>query len=90
MNISWVDQAYNVNRNECWRASKIVMKLCMDTHFARIQQIDEFPSLQRNSAFKRYHEKNLHNVDELSLSWQRYIKKEITILRKNMPTSIEE
>ena len=55
-----------------------------------MQQIDEFPPLQRNSPFKRYHEMNVHNVDKLPLSWQRYIKKEITILRKSMPTCIEE
>ena len=54
------------------------MKLSMATHSARMQQIDEFPSLQRNSPFKRYHIKNMHNVDKLPLSWQRYIKKEIT------------
>ena len=62
----------------------------MATHFARMQQIDKFPSLQRNSSFKRCHEKNLHNVDKLPLSWQCYIKKEVTILRNNMPTCIEE
>ena len=66
------------------------MKLSMATHFASMQQIDEFPSLQRNSPFNRYHEKSVHNVDTLPLSWQRYIKKEITILRKNIPTCIEE
>ena len=90
MNFSWVDWAYNVNMNECWRASKSVMKLSMNTHFARMQQIDEFPSLQRNSPFKRYHKKYLHNVDKLPLSWQCYIEKKIKFLRKNMPTCIEE
>ena len=38
------------------------MKLRMATHFARMQQLDEFPSLQRNSPFKRYHEENVYNV----------------------------
>ena len=89
-NFIWIEWVYNVNRNDCWRASKRVMKLIMATHFARIQQIDEFPSLQRNSPFKRYHEKNVHNVDKILLSWQRYIKREITILRKNISTCIEE
>ena len=90
MNFSWIDWSYNVNRNDCWRASKRVMKLSMATHFARMQQIDEFPSLQRNSLFKRYHEKDAHNVDKLPLSWQRYIKKENMNLKKNMPTCIEK
>ena len=66
------------------------MKLCMATHFARMQQIDEFLSLQRNSPFKRYHKNNLHHVDKLPLSWQRYIENEIKVLRKNIPKCIEE
>ena len=90
INFIWIDWSYNVNRNDCWRAPKRVMKLSMATHFARMQQLDEFPSLQRNSPFKRYHELNVHNVDKLPLSWQRLIKKEIINLKKNMPTCIEE
>ena len=90
INFSWIDRSYNVNRNDCWRSSKIVMKLSMATHFARMQQLDKFPSLQRNSPYKRYHEENVHNVDNLPLSWQNCIKKEITNLKKNMPTCIEE
>ena len=90
INFNWIDWSYNVNRNDCWRASKRVMKLCMATHFARMQQLDEFPSLQRNSPYKRYHEENVHNVDMLPLSWQHFIKKEIITLKKNMPTCIEE
>ena len=68
INFSWIDWSYNVNRNDCWRASKRVLKLSIATHFARMQQLDEFPSLQRNSPFKRYHEKNMHNVDKSPLS----------------------
>ena len=90
MNFSWIDWSYNVNRNDCWRASKRVMKKCMATHFARMQQLDEFPNLQRNSPFKRHHEQNLHNVDLLPLSWQKFIKNEVVTLKKNMPTCIEE
>ena len=66
------------------------MKLSMTTHFTRMQQLDEFPLLQRNSSFKRYHKMNLHHVDKLPLSWQHYIEKEIKVLRKSMPTCIEE
>ena len=62
----------------------------MATHFARMNQLDEFPSLQRNFSFKRYHKINLHHVDKLPLSWQHYIEKAIKDLRKNMPTYIEE
>ena len=90
INFKWIDWSYNVNRNDCWRASKRVMKLCMVTHFARMQQLDEFLSLQRNSPYKRYHEENVHNVDMLHLSWQHFIKKVIITLKKNMPTCIEE
>ena len=66
------------------------MKLSMATHFSRMQQLDEFPSLERNSPFKRYHKINLHHNDKLSLQWERYIENEINFLRKNMPTYIEE
>ena len=89
INFSCVDWAYNVNRNACWRAPKRVMKLSMATHFARMQQIDEFSSLQRNCLFKRYHKKNLHHVDKLPLLWQRYIENVIKVLRKNIPKCIE-
>ena len=46
----------------------MIMKKAMATHFARIQQLFEFLSLQRNSQYKRCHELNLHNVDMLPLS----------------------
>ena len=62
----------------------------MATHFARMQQLDKFPSLQRNSPYKRYHVANVHNVDMLPLTWQGFIEKEIITLKKNMPTCIEE
>ena len=66
------------------------MKLSMATHFARMQQLNKFPSLQRNILFKRYYKMYLHHVDKLPLLWQRYIENEIKVLRKNMPTCIEE
>ena len=66
------------------------MKLSMTTHFARMQQLDEFPMPQRSSPFKRYHKINLHHMDKLPISWQDYIEKEIKVLRKNIPTCIEE
>ena len=69
MKFSWVDWSYNVDRKECWKATKRVMNLSMATHFARMQQLDEFSSLQRNSPFKRYHKMNLHHADKLPLSW---------------------
>ena len=47
----------------------------MYTHFIRMQQLDQYPSLQRNSPFKRCHEVNLHNIDRLSLSWQETFKR---------------
>ena len=90
MEFKWIDWSYNVNRNDCWRASKRIMKKCMATHFARMQQLDKFPSLQRNSPYKRYHVENVHNVDMLPLTWQGFIEKEIITLKKNMPTCIEE
>ena len=69
MKFSWVDWSYNVNRNACWRATKRVMKLSMATYSARMKHIDEFPSLQKNSPFKRYHKMNLYHIDKLPLSW---------------------
>ena len=69
---------------------KRIVKKGMTTHFARMQQLDEFPSLQRNSQYKHCHEANLHNVDILPLSWQSNIQKNINQLRENMPTYIEE
>ena len=66
------------------------MKLSMTTHFARMQQLDEFSMPQRSSPFKRYHKINLHHMDKLPISWQDYIEKEIKVLRKNIPTCIEE
>ena len=50
----------------------------------------EFPSLQRNSQYKRCHEENLHNVDILPLSQQSNIQKNISQLRGNIATYIEE
>ena len=47
----------------------------MATHLARMQQLDEFPSLQRNSQYKRCREANLHNVDMLPFSLQSNIQK---------------
>ena len=48
MKFSLVYWSYNDDRKGCWRATKRVMKLGMATHFSRIQQLDEFSSLQRN------------------------------------------
>ena len=44
------------------------MKKALATRFARIQQVDESPTLIRNNPHKRYHEANLHNVDKLLIS----------------------
>ena len=54
---------------------KRIIKRAVATHLARMQQLDEFPSLQRNSQYKRCHEANLHNVDMLPFSWQSNIQK---------------
>ena len=62
----------------------------MTAHFSRMQQFDQYPTLQRNSPFKRGHEENLHNVEILRLSWQENIHNSIDILRENMSTYIEE
>ena len=42
----------------------------MGTHFSRMQQLDEFPTLQDNSLYKGYHEKDTNSSDTLPLSWQ--------------------
>ena len=34
------------------------MKKAMTTRFARMEQLNEFPSLQRNSRYKRWYEVN--------------------------------
>ena len=44
------------------------MKESMAIQFARKQQLDQYPSLQGNSSFKRGHDANLHNVEKLPLS----------------------
>ena len=44
------------------------MKESMATQFAKKQQLDQYPSLQGNSSFKRGHDTNLHNVEKLPLS----------------------
>ena len=46
------------------------MKKAMTTHFTRMQELDEFPLLQRDNQYKRCHEAILHNVDMLPFSWQ--------------------
>ena len=66
------------------------MKESMATQFARKQQLDQYPSLQGNSSFKRGHDANLHNVEKLPLSQQESIQKNIDMLRENMPICIEE
>ena len=41
----------------------------MVTYFSRIQQLDEFPTLQDNSLDKGYHEKDMNSSDTLPISW---------------------
>ena len=69
MNYAWPDQKYNPDRRETRNIANRVMKLVMVTHFARLQQLDELPTLQRNSVHERYHEGALHTVNKLPLSW---------------------
>ena len=51
------------------------MKKSMATHFARIQYLDQYPLLQRNSPFKRGHEAKLHNVEKLPLFGRNIFKR---------------
>ena len=90
MNFNWVDWLYNLERKVCGKIKNRIMKKSMATHFARMQYLDQYPFLQRNTPFKHGHEANLHNVEKLPLFWQEYIQKNINMLRENMPTYIEE
>ena len=69
MNYAWPDQKYNLDRRETRNIANRVMKLVLVTHFVRLQQLDEFPTLQRNSVHKRYHKGDLHTINKLPLSW---------------------
>ena len=56
----------------------------------RMQQTDKFPTLLDKIIHNNSHENYFHTVDKLILSWQDYIHKNLTKLRKNMPTCNEE
>ena len=58
------------------------MKKVMANNVAKMQQLDEFPFLQRNSPYTRFHETDLHNVDKLLLYWQCYIQGNVNKLRE--------
>ena len=68
----------------------MIMKLAMTTHFSGMEQWDWFPSLQRNSQYKRCHEADLYDVDMLPHFFQSNIQKNINKLRGEIPTYLEE
>ena len=90
LNSTLTDSAYNVKRKVGEKVAKRVMKTAMATPFARMQQLDEFPLLHRNSPYKRFHKSDLHNVNKFPLSWQCYIQGNLNKLRETMPRCIEE
>ena len=47
LNFGWVDWSYSIKKKLVWK--KRIIKRTTTTRFARMQQSDEYPSLQRNS-----------------------------------------
>ena len=90
INCGWVDSSYNNDRNINGKVAKRVTNNAMATHFAKMQQLDQCPTLQRNSQHNRCHEANLHNDNKLPLCWQAYIQDNINKLRETIPRYIEE
>ena len=81
----WVDWNYGTRRGR-----KRGMKVAIMTHFARMQQIDEFPSLLNEKEDYGFSlgSQTEHDLFYVPMNWQREMKKTVKLYRSGMGTKL--